>query len=518
MTTEPRPDTEEIRPFSAATRVYATAIVLGLLGVVFFAVTRWIDGNFGVITIDQMMLNLAGGAEGVNTGDTSLVDSFIAEGLLTPLLIVAGAVAVFAVAMRLTARFRRRSGKPRSPKGWRTLALTLSIALVVGTAPQLANQMSLTQTIAAQASTDSLSDVYRDPAAVTAPETKKNLVTIYLESMEPTFSDATLFGRNLLQPLDDVTGDGWQQIDSYAQGDGLGWTMAGIVATQCGIPIKSAGGGAAAPTGEGEEGEEVFNEIGAHAEHYLPGITCLGDVLTEAGYTNHFMGGADGTFANKKLFMTDHGYANFLDRSTWKAEGETRMNRWGLEDERLFDRAAQKVDELRAAGTPFNLTMLSVDSHRPGFPGSTCTASGDDLERAITCSMQYVGGFVKHLEEIGALEDTVVVLMGDHKYMMPDADLFKGKSAAGVTRTVFNRFWSPDGATVHTASTDQYAMLPSILDLLGFEVPEGRAGIGVSAVGDYPVAGTLYDLDPTARAQLILAPSTDLYSRFWGGQ
>lgn len=231
MTTEPRPDTEEIRPFSAATRVYATAIVLGLLGVVFFAVTRWIDGNFGVITIDQMMLNLAGGAEGVNTGDTSLVDSFIAEGLLTPLLIVAGAVAVFAVAMRLTARFRRRTGKPRSPKGWRTLALTLSIALVVGTAPQLANQMSLTQTIAAQASTDSLSDVYRDPAAVTAPETKKNLVTIYLESMEPTFSDATLFGRNLLQPLDDVTGDGWQQIDSYAQGDGLGWTMAGIVAT-----------------------------------------------------------------------------------------------------------------------------------------------------------------------------------------------------------------------------------------------------------------------------------------------
>jgi phosphoglycerol transferase len=132
--------------------------------------------------------------------------------------------------------------------------------------------------------------------------------------------------------------------------------------------------------------------------------------------------------------------------------------------------------------------------------------------------MQYVGGFVKHLEEIGALEDTVVVLMGDHKYMMPDADLFKGKSAAGVTRTVFNRFWSPDGATVHTPSTDQYAMLPSILDLLGFEVPEGRAGIGVSAVGDYPVAGTLYDLDPTARAQLILAPSTDLYSRFWGGQ
>ncbi|UAJ80279.1 LTA synthase family protein [Leifsonia sp. ZF2019] len=479
-----------------------------------------------MITVDQMVLNLAGGADGVTTGDTSLVDSFIVDGLLTPVLVVAASAGVYAGLIALTRRAAKRQPKrsstpstTKSATGWRALALSLSIFLVVGTAPALANQVSLTQTIAAQASTDSLSDVYRDPADVTAPETKRNLVTIYLESMEPTFADATLFGRNLLAPLDSVTGDGWTQIDSLAQGDGLGWTMAGIVATQCGIPIKSASGGASAEAadegGTGANGEEVFNEIGANAEHYIPGITCLGDVLADAGYTNHFMGGADGTFANKKLFMMDHGYTDFMDKSTWKAAGETRMNTWGLEDERLFAHAADKVDELRATGVPFNLTMLSVDSHRPGLPGSTCTDAGSDLERAISCSMTYVSGFVRHLEKIGALNDTVVVLMGDHKYMMPDDQLFDGKSAAGVTRTVFNRFWSPEGATVHEPSTDQYAMLPSMLELLGFEVPEGRAGIGVSAVGDHPRAGTLYALDPAARNRLVLAPSRDLYARFW---
>lgn len=541
MTSRPPAD-DDIRPFSAAARVYSTSIALSLLGLMAFFITRWIDSNFGVITVDQMMLNLAGGAEGVNTGDTSLVDSFVTDGLLTPLAIV-GAIALLVWAVTaVTARRRRRGASARhsrraaerddtthtsgAAKGWRALALTLSIFLVVGTVPQLADQVSLTQSIAAQASTDSLSDVYRDPATATAPAQKKNLVTIYLESMEPTFADPTLFGRNLLEPLDDVTGDGWEQIDALAQGDGLGWTMAGIVGTQCGIPIKSNGGaGAGADAGEGEagtegdEGEETFNQIGAGAESYLPGVSCLGDVLLGSGYTNHFLGGADGTFANKKLFMTGHGYADFADRSTWRAAGETRMNQWGLEDERLFARAADKVNELRAAGAPFNLTMLSVDSHRPGFVGSTCTdTQGSQLDRAIVCSMQYVAAFVSHLEEVGALEDTVVVLMGDHKYMAPDEVLFAGKSAAGVTRTVFNRFWSPDGKTVRTPATDQYSILPTILELLDFELPEGRAGIGLSVLGGYPVAGTMYDLDPAARAQLILAPSTDLYSRFWGAQ
>lgn len=536
MTAAPQTTDEGIRPFSAATRIYVAAVILGLLGAMFFFITRWIDSNFGVITVDQMILNLAGGAEGVNTGDTSLVDSFLVDGLLTPVLLVAVTAVIVAVVLQVASRLRRRRsakkvrlepveqtlrpGEARPPRrpgrAWRALALTLSIGLVAGTAPALADQMSLRQSLAAQTSTDSLSDVYRDPGAATAPETKRNLVTIYLESMEPTFADETLFVRNLLEPLQAVTGDGWHQIDSLAQGDGLGWTMAGIVATQCGIPIKSAVGGAAA-AGEDEGGEETFNEIGAHAEHYLPGITCLGDVLEDAGYTNHFMGGADGTFANKKLFMTDHGYADFMDRTTWKAAGETRMNTWGLEDERLFAHATDKVDELRATGEPFNLTLLSVDSHRPGLPGSTCTGPGNDLERAIHCSMEYVAGFIQHLEETGALEDTVVVIMGDHKYMMPDEQLFAGKSAVGVNRTVFNRFWSPDDVKVHRASTDQYAMLPSILDLLGFTLPEGRAGIGVSALGAYPLTGTLYDLDPAARKQLVLAPSKDLYARFWGG-
>ena len=57
----------------------------------------------------------------------------------------------------------------------------------------------------------------------------KNLITVYLESMENTFGDAGLFGRNLLSVLDEAT-DGWGRYETLRQYPEGGWTMAGIVA------------------------------------------------------------------------------------------------------------------------------------------------------------------------------------------------------------------------------------------------------------------------------------------------
>ena len=80
--------------------------------------------------------------------------------------------------------------------------------------------------------------------------------------------------------------------------------MSGIVSTQCGIPLRTGDVGA-------RDGD-AMNELGGNVASYLPGATCLGDVLQANGYEGVFMGGANGAFSGKSQFFLSHGYGESL--------------------------------------------------------------------------------------------------------------------------------------------------------------------------------------------------------------
>ena len=42
-------------------------------------------------------------------------------------------------------------------------------------------------------------------------------------------------------------------------------------------------------------------------EHFFPGITTLGDILSEAGYSQTLMIGSEATFGGRRLYFTEHG-------------------------------------------------------------------------------------------------------------------------------------------------------------------------------------------------------------------
>ena len=71
-----------------------------------------------------------------------------------------------------------------------------------------------------------------------------------------------------------------------------GFTMGGMVASQCGMPTVNI------PLSE--------------ADGFLPGVTCLGDLLKGARYCQPFVGGADLAFAGKGLFLKSHGFDTLL--------------------------------------------------------------------------------------------------------------------------------------------------------------------------------------------------------------
>jgi phosphoglycerol transferase len=58
---------------------------------------------------------------------------------------------------------------------------------------------------------------------------------IYVESLEQGYSSKAVFGHDLLEPLNGLQGSSFAD---YQQVPGTGWTIAAIVATQCGVPLE----------------------------------------------------------------------------------------------------------------------------------------------------------------------------------------------------------------------------------------------------------------------------------------
>lgn len=511
--------------------------IVAFFGAALVGASFWISDTFGPITVDQMLTNLAGGGEGVPEG---YISSFVVLVVLLPLLAMPTAWICIRIAKRrrrLNARsydrpvtggnkpaivpatkssvvtsaaaseaarapHRMRAWWRRSRTAWaRGLAATAVLAIGALLFAQTISLASYLRSITTDLTLDAY---YVDPVA-TLEGDPRNLIVIYLESMENAFGDESVVEKNVLAPVQEAT-EGWEAFDELLQYDGGGWTMAGIVGTQCGVPLRG--------TTTVVAGDQ--NEIGADDGLYMPGATCLGDVLGAAGYTNVFMGGADASFASKGSFLRTHGFDEVYDLPYWHDLGDASENEWGISDGTLFAHAREEVDRLHESGQPFNLTMLTLDSHEAVYLQSYCEI---DTEVAMTsvaeCSMEQVAEFVDYLDDRGYLEDTVVVLMGDHeKFVSARSDY--AAFAELDQRTIFNRVWSPDALQFTRESIDQLSMFATMLQLAGFDVEGYRAGVGVSAFLPEGQRAGILDLSPAQYRDVVESRSNDLYTKLWG--
>lgn len=520
--------------------------VLVAVGAVLGAAGIWVRRTFGVVSIDQLMMNLPAGGEQGAGGDGIVVNGVVWV-LVVPLL----AVLVLAVGVEVARRSlrRRAAAAPQNrPKRrfaarvyLRGLAAALAVAVPVAGAATLSSTIGVKEYVESyvrEAVTGTtMGDFYAAPplfhAAEAAPamqgisgnsvrakaasrataDTPRNLVVIYLESIEDSLADDSLFEINMLEPVQRAT-EGWASIENLEQYEGGGWTMAGIVSTQCGVPLRSAG--ATADKTElnlmGADGESV--------ESYLPGAVCLGDVLSDRGYRNVFLGGADANFASKGTFLSGHGYDEVHDLVAWQEAGETEANpAWGLSDRRLFEHAAETVTALHDAGEPFNLTMLTLDSHEFPYAFDYCNIDTEAPMAAITrCSMEQVAGFINYMDEQGYLEDTAVMVMGDHEKFIAESNSFESELSSLEHHTIFNRLWLPEGSnlTVARDRTDQLSMYATMLEMAGIQVPDRRAGAGVSVFANHVPAGSMLELSESDYRNVVTSRSSGFYRELWG--
>lgn len=478
-----------------------------LAGTMLAGLALWVRLRFGRVTVDQFLMHLPVG-EGAAGIDLGLAMSAVLAVVVLPTLLVA----MFVVLVSRSRRALLSAGYWRGKQLVivRVVALVTAVLVPVWGSAMLGSSISAWQYLRSVTTPYDIADYYAVPESTVASG-PRNLVVIYLESVEDSFANEELFGTNMLQPVTAATAD-WGSIDGLRQADGGGWTMAGIVATQCGIPLRGA---------EAVLDHSSRNEIGAETERYMPNATCLGDVLADAGYQNVFLGGADPAFASKGRFLQDHGYQEVRGLDAWREMGETELRSdWGLSDRRLFAHAADEVDRLHASRDPFHLAVLTLDTHESPFAHEYCRSAANAADEEMTaitrCSMDQVAGFIEHLDTQGYLDDTAVVVMGDHTKMAAEWASFWEELDGLEQRTIFNRVWSPDRVAPLTAGVDQFAVYPTLLELTGMHLRDHRAGLGVSALADEAPEGSAAALDPDAYLELVQSRSAEFYAHIWG--
>ncbi|HWP12718.1 MAG TPA: sulfatase-like hydrolase/transferase [Ramlibacter sp.] len=426
--------------------------------------SHWLGASFDDPSIDQILYHLHySEGMGVDIGRIFLI-TFAAECLGFPLLFAAGSMALQSAVLRLMTRSNRH--RLRRAAGAALPAMTLCCGVAA-----LMAKLSVFSWIGYHFAEDRFSPHFVDAAQVRVqprPGQLKNLVLIYVESLEDTYADANVWGRDLLLPLRNAGG---VSFGNYRPAPGTNWTIAGMVASQCGVPLRIVS-------------QSDVKPRGGNVRAFLPGATCLGDILHAHGYRNVFLGGAPLSFAGKGKFLQDHHYDEAFGREEWQKAGvdPKTLGEWGLYDDELYARAKLKLRELHASGQRFNLTLLTLDTHNPnGFRSPTCTRRGlRSFEDIIECASWQAADFVQFIQSAGYLQDTNVVILGDH--LAVSNTIYEALREIH-DRRIFNQFISQEPARKNTEDILPFDLFPSILEFVGFEVPQRRLGLGYSALG-----------------------------------
>jgi len=439
------------------------------------AVAVWIADNFGEPSLEQLLYHAQFGMGGLVDTDAAIIKSFVLWCVALPIFASLFLVLIeYSIALFLTHGSTHWLTKPARLAnihfikvfywfiGHRAPLYALTAATVY-----FGVQFSVTIFLHNLFGNDYFAAHYLNPAEVKVEAIKpKNLVLIYVESLENSYKEPKLFGKNLLSSLDHLKG---LSFNEYRKAPGTWWTIAGITATQCAVPLKSV---------------SLYdgNDQGEKMKSFLPKAVCLGDILHDAGYHNVYLGGDALGFAGKGMFFQDHHYDEVYGRDELKGKlTDAQMNFWGLYDDDLFAAAKAKLIELHKSKQPFNLTVTTIDTHGPdGHFSNYCKSTGiKTFEGIVECTSNQVTRFVKFMQKSGYLKDTNVLILGDHLAM---ENPVSEKLDRIKERHIYNQFISNNHFEKNRDQILPFDMFPTILGFIGFNVPGGKLGLGYNAL------------------------------------
>ena len=239
----------------------------------------------------------------------------------------------------------------------------------------------------------------------------KNVIMIHAESIQNTVLNKTFNGKELTPTLNKLVKEGLYFSNYYA------------------------------PVSQGTSSDTEFmlhtsllpaTKGTAFMNYYQNNYITFLDSLSNAGYTTNSMHGNIGEFWNRKTMYNALGYDNFYDKEDYKIDETIGL---GLSDKSFFKQSVPIIKNHREGllfsylitltnHTPFSYLEhygeydLKYHTKEEDFPYLEGTKIGNYF-RSVHYFDSCLKEFINNLDKEGILENSIIVLYGDHENLYP---------------------------------------------------------------------------------------------------
>ena len=459
---------------------FAVCVPLGIfLALLVKYLVAWVKVTCGDVAFSTILLQLTSPIKGTDSG---IINSIIQTAVLPPAILTITCVLGYLFFARelYTLRIFPEKKIPR----WSKIIIEFCVAIVLlHTIHMQGREIGMWEYIRNSREVSTFyEDYYVDPAktTVTVPEKKQNLIYIFMESMESSYADKANGGTMNVNYIPNLTKLAHENVQFSDKADkkmggpvcleGTAYTAGGLVAQTSAINLK-------------------VKNAGTVSDTFLPNLTAIGDFLDKEGYQQVFLCGSDGDFAGRDAYFKTHKNYRIEDYNAAIKEGDIQKDYkvyWGHEDKILYERAKKQLKQLSSDNKPFNLTMLTVDTHFPtGFICSLCDNKYDTTYgNAVACADRQVYNFVNWIKQQDFYKDTTIVIAGDHTSMVDTGSEFWKPLSGSYIRTVYNTIINPQCAYKEKVTQNRrfttMDMFPTTMAALGMKIDGDRLGLGTN--------------------------------------
>jgi len=441
--------------------------------------STWLKNTFGLLNLDSLIFHINVPLKGTSS---SMITSFIFNPLLKSILLLIFCIIIFnykyVYKIFINIKFFKFNIKDLDLFKYiskiKIFLVFIFLLLVILLTCQKFGVIEYYKNLNIESKFIEENYVEPENTLVEFPDKKRNLIYILLESMEYTYADKENGGAYEENYIPNLTKYAKEEISfkndfggGFYNTRATGWTIAGMVAQSAGIGFLIPGDG---------------NEYGNYSK-FLPGAYSLGEILEKNGYNQTLLIGSDANFAGRKDYYVQHGNYQIKDYDYAIKQGwidEDYNVWWGYEDSKLFEFAKLELEELSNKKEPFNLTLLTTNTHHiGGYLEDGCEIKYEEkLKNVVACSDKQVYEFVQWAKEQDFYENTTIVITGDHLSMEPT--FFN--DLEGYERTNYNVFINSYNDTLYTnnrlfTSLDIY---PTIIGSLGGNILGNRLALGTN--------------------------------------
>lgn len=346
-----------------------------------------------------------------------------------------------------------------------------------------------------------------DSVKITPPEQKRNLVLIYLESLETTFSDKEHGGNQDTNLIPEITELSLQNINFGKKGYhiGGGFDTKGTNHTFGSFHTRSLG---------------IPNIINYKNTPILHHYKSLYKILNAHGYKQIFFQGNPGLFKEFQHFALDqkidevYSPDDLIQRLNLGVEDYmVKQGGKNVQDKESFKFATKILDTI---SEPFSLTFFTIDTHSPhGLYDPDCIKAKDAnnkderFKAAVRCVSRELNKFLVSLETKPFYKNTSIVIFGDHLFM--GTRLIKDFPDRKWVNIFINSAKVPIFEKKRLFS--DIDMFPTILSSMNFDIKGNKLGLGTDLFSDKKTLVESIGLD-SLNKEINKMPSHLIYESF----